>query len=37
MARYDRMGMLWMLQGEQVIELTDKLARLSGGLAYYRK
>jgi hypothetical protein len=31
------MGMLWMLRGEQVIELTDKMARLSGGLVCYRR
>jgi hypothetical protein len=37
MARYDCMGVLWMLRGEQVTELTDRLARLTDGLAYYRK
>jgi hypothetical protein len=37
MARYDHMGLLWMLRGECVTNLTDKLARLSGGLAFYRK
>jgi hypothetical protein len=37
MARYDRMGLLWLLRGEQVIELTDKLALLSGGLTFYRR
>jgi hypothetical protein len=37
MARYDRMGLLWMLRGQSVTELTDKLARLSDGLAYRRR
>jgi hypothetical protein len=31
------MGLLWMLRGEHVTVLTDKLARLSGGLTYYRR
>jgi hypothetical protein len=33
MARYDFMGMLWMLRGERVSQLTDKLARLIDRLA----
>jgi hypothetical protein len=37
MARYDGMGLLWMLQDEQVIELTDRLARVSDGLTFYRR
>jgi hypothetical protein len=37
MARYDRMGLIWMLRGENVIGLTTSEARLSGGLAFYRK
>ena len=37
MARYDRMGLIWMLKAERVIALTATEARLSGGLAYYRK
>jgi hypothetical protein len=37
MARYDRMGLIWMLKGERVIELTATTVRLSGGLTYYRK
>ena len=37
MARYDNMGMVWMLKGETVIELTAKAARLSGGLTFYRR
>jgi hypothetical protein len=37
MARYDCMGLLWMLRGEKVIELTDKLARVSDGLTFYRR
>ena len=35
MARYDCMGLLWMLRGERVTELTNKLARISDGLTYY--
>ena len=31
MARYDRMGMIWMLKGERVVALTATAARLSGG------
>ena len=37
MARYDRMGLIWMLKAERVIALTATEARLSGGLAYCRK
>jgi hypothetical protein len=37
MARYDAMGLIWMLRGEAVIELTTKEARLSDGLTYYRR
>ncbi len=37
MARYDRMGLIWMLRGEAVLEISDTAARLSGGLAFYRK
>jgi hypothetical protein len=37
MARYDNMGMVWMLKGEIVIALIATEARLSGGLTYYRK
>jgi hypothetical protein len=37
MTRYDRMGLLWMLNGERVVALTATEARLSGGLMYYRK
>ena len=37
MARYDNMGMVWMLKGEAVIELTAKSAKLSGGLTYRRR
>ena len=37
MARYDNMGLLWMLKGEHVVALTSTEARLSGGLAYYRR
>jgi hypothetical protein len=37
MARYDSMGLLWMLKRERVIALTSTEARLSGGLAYRRR
>jgi hypothetical protein len=37
MGRYDRMGLIWMLHGETVIEITATEAMLSGGLTYYRK
>jgi hypothetical protein len=36
LARYDNMGMLWLLKGERVVALTETEARLSG-LACYRK
>ena len=37
MARYDRMGLIWMLKGERVAAITATAARLSGGLTFYRK
>jgi hypothetical protein len=37
MARYDRMGLIWVLRGETVIQISETAARLSGGLAFYRK
>jgi len=37
MVRYDRMGLLWMLQGNDVVELTATMARLRGGLGYQRR
>jgi hypothetical protein len=37
MARYDNMGVLWMLKGDAVLELTAKSATLSGGLTYRRR
>jgi len=37
MARYDRMGLIWMLRGETVLDISDTAARLSGGLAFYRR
>jgi hypothetical protein len=37
MARYDRMGLIWMLKDERVIALTDKSARVSDGLTFYRR
>jgi hypothetical protein len=30
MARYDQMGLIWMLKGERVVALTATEARLSG-------
>jgi hypothetical protein len=36
-ARYDKMGMLWLLKGERVVALTEIEARLSSGLAFHRK
>jgi hypothetical protein len=36
-ARYGMMGLIWMLRGERVTELTAKLARISDGLAFYRR
>ena len=37
MARYNRMGLIWMLHGETVIDITATAARFSGGLTFYRK
>jgi hypothetical protein len=37
MARYDRMGLIWVLKGERVVALTTTGARLSSGLTFYRK
>jgi hypothetical protein len=36
MARYDCMGLLWLLKGARVVSLTSTEARLSDGLTYYR-
>jgi hypothetical protein len=36
MGRYDRMGLIWMLNGESVIAFTTTTARLSSGLTFYR-
>jgi hypothetical protein len=36
-ARCDRMGLLWTLKGERVVELTPTEARLLGGLTFHRK
>jgi hypothetical protein len=35
MARYDRMGLIWLLKGERVVALTATGARLSGELMFY--
>lgn len=37
MARYYRMGLIWLLEGERVVALIATGARLSGGLTFYRK
>jgi len=37
MARYDRMGLIWMLKGERVVALAATEVKLSGGLTFYRK
>jgi hypothetical protein len=37
MARYDRMGLIWMLKSERVVALTATQAMLSGGLTFNRK
>lgn len=36
LARYDRLGLLWLLQGEAVTAITSTSAGLSGGLVYRR-
>jgi len=36
-ARYDRMGLLWILKGQRVVALTASKAKLSGALTLYRK
>lgn len=35
--RHDVTGLCWTLKGDRVIALTSTEARLSGGLAYYRR
>jgi hypothetical protein len=37
LARYDRMGLIWMVKSERVVDLTATGGRLSGGLMFYRK
>jgi hypothetical protein len=37
MARCDRMGLIWVLRGESVVDITATTVRLSGGLTFYRK
>jgi hypothetical protein len=37
MARYDRMGLIWMLKGERIVAITNLAERLSGGLSFYRR
>lgn len=36
LARYDHMGLLWILRGIEIIELDALKARLANGQAYYR-
>lgn len=36
LARLDRMGLVWLLKGRQVVALTDRAARLSDDLTAYR-
>jgi hypothetical protein len=37
MARYDQMGLIWMLKGEYVVALTATGARFLGGLTFYKE
>jgi hypothetical protein len=37
MARYDRMGLIWMLHGESVVALDEKQAKLFGGHIFRRR
>jgi len=37
LARYDCMGLIWLLRGERVMAITETAARLSNGLTFYRK
>lgn len=36
LARFDRMGLCWLLKGQTVVAIAANAARLSGGLTYYR-
>jgi hypothetical protein len=36
LARFDKMGLCWLLKGQTVFALSAKAARLSGGLTFYR-
>jgi hypothetical protein len=36
LARYDRMGLLWLLQGKRVVDLSAAAAGLSNGVTYRR-
>ncbi len=36
LARYDRLGLVWLLRGRTVVEVNAAYAILSGGLRYYR-
>src|SRR3954462_15597558 len=37
LSRVDHMGLVWLLKGERIIALTDRLARLERGQAVYRR
>lgn len=36
LARYDRQGLIWLLRGETVTALTERAAKLAGGLTFRR-
>lgn len=36
LARFDKMGLCWLLKGQTVVALSADAARLSGGLTHYR-
>ena len=37
LSRMDRMGLVWLLKGERVLDITESIARLEGGHAFYRR
>ena len=37
LSRVDRMGLIWLVKGERVAELTQTTARFDRGLAFYRR
>jgi hypothetical protein len=36
LARFDKMGLCWLIKGQTVVAIAANAARLSGGLTYYR-